>query len=58
MFKPLREVLILHFATSGLMICVTGAGADVDSVWEQEKLEARKMLKNAAESPASSARIC
>jgi len=27
----------------------------VDSVWEQEKLEARKMLENAAESPASSA---
>ena len=32
-----------------------GAGAGVDSVWEQEKLEARKMLENAAESPASSA---
>jgi hypothetical protein len=28
----------------------------VDSVWEQKKLEARKMLENAAESPASSAR--
>jgi len=27
----------------------------VDSAWEQEKLEARKMLENAAESPASSA---
>ena len=26
-----------------------------DSVWEQEKLEARKMLENSAESPASSA---
>jgi len=36
---------------------VTGAGAGVDSVWEQEKLEARKMLENAAESPASSARF-
>ena len=35
--------------------CVTGAGAGVDSVWEQRKLEARKMLENAAESPASSA---
>ena len=35
---------------------VTGAGTDVDSVWEQEKLEAKKMLVNAAESPASSAR--
>jgi len=29
----------------------------VDSVWEQKKLEARKMLENAAESPASSARF-
>jgi len=27
----------------------------VDSVWEQKKLEARKRLENAAESPASSA---
>jgi hypothetical protein len=27
----------------------------VDNVWEQEKLEARKILENAAESPASSA---
>jgi len=26
----------------------------VDSVWEQEKPEARKTLENAAESPASS----
>ena len=34
-----------------------GAGAGVDSVWEQKKLEARKMLENAAESPASSARF-
>jgi hypothetical protein len=38
-------------------VCVTGAGAGVDSVGEQEKLEARKMLENAAESPASSARF-
>jgi hypothetical protein len=36
-------------------VCVTGAGAGVDSVREQEKLEARKILENAAESPASSA---
>ena len=39
------------------MACVTGAGAGVDSVWEQKKLETRKMLENAAESPASSARF-
>jgi hypothetical protein len=41
----------------GLSVCVTGAGAGVDSAWEQEKLEARKMLENATESPASSARF-
>ena len=29
--------------------------AGVDSVWEQKKLEARKMLENVAESPASGA---
>jgi len=29
--------------------------AGVDSVWEQEKLEARKMLENAAESHTSGA---
>jgi hypothetical protein len=29
----------------------------VDSAWEQEKSEARKMLENAAESPASDARF-
>ena len=34
-----------------------GAGAGVDSVWEQKKLEARKMLVNRADSPASSARF-
>jgi hypothetical protein len=37
--------------------CVTCVWAGVDSAWEQEKLEARKMLENAAESPASSARF-
>jgi len=29
----------------------------VDNAWEQEKLEARKMLENAAESPPSTARF-
>jgi hypothetical protein len=39
------------------MVCVSGAGAGVDSVWEQKKLEARKMLAvGAAESPVSKAR--
>jgi hypothetical protein len=37
-------------------VCVTGAGVGVDSVWEQRKLEARKLLINRAESLASSAR--
>jgi len=36
---------------------VTRKWAGVDSVLEQRKLEARKMLENAAESPASSARF-
>jgi hypothetical protein len=31
--------------------------AGVDSVWEQRKLEARKMLENAAESHTSGARF-
>jgi hypothetical protein len=35
-------------------VCVTGAGVGVDSVWEQKKLEAGKMLVNRTESPASS----
>jgi len=28
-------------------VCVTCAGAGVDSLWEQKKLEARKILENA-----------
>jgi hypothetical protein len=44
------------FAFTRLTVCVTGAGAGVDSAWEQHKLEARKMLVNRADSPASSAR--
>ena len=46
----------LHiFLSVSLTACVTGAGAGVDSAWEQRKLEARKMLVNRADSPASSA---
>ncbi len=37
--------------------CVTCVWAGVDSVWEQKKLEARKMLENAAESHTSGARV-
>jgi len=40
-----------------LTVCVTGAGADGDSVWEKGKLEARIMLEMTAESPASSSRV-
>jgi hypothetical protein len=36
-----------------LMVCVTGGGAGVENVWEQEKLEARKMLENAARHEAA-----
>jgi len=39
-----------------LQVIGTGAVAGVDNTWEQEKLEARKLLENAADSPASSAR--
>jgi hypothetical protein len=35
---------------------VTGGWVGVDSAWEQEKLEARKLLENAAESQSSGAR--
>ena len=38
-------------------VCVTCVWAGVDSVWEQEKLDARKMLENAAESHTSGARF-
>jgi hypothetical protein len=51
----LIKISFLGLLTSAVI--GTGAGAGVDSFWEQEKLEARKMLENAAESPASSARF-
>jgi len=37
--------------------CVTCVWAGVDKVWEQEKLQARKILENAAESHTSGARF-
>jgi hypothetical protein len=43
--------------TSKPTVCVTCVWAGVDSVWEQEKLEARKMLENAADSHTSGARF-
>ena len=47
---------IARFESSKKLVGYSGLGAGVDSAWEQEKLEARKMLENAAESPASAAR--
>ena len=38
-------------------VCVTCVWAGVDSLWEQKKLEARKILENAAESHTSGARF-
>ena len=38
------------------MVWVIRVWASMDSVWDQEKLEARKMLENAAESHTSGAR--
>jgi hypothetical protein len=37
--------------------CVTRVWAGVDKVWEQKKLEARKMLVNRADSHTSGARF-
>ena len=48
---------VFMIARGGLTVCVTCVWAGVDSVWEQEKLEARKMLENAAESHTSGARF-
>jgi hypothetical protein len=50
----LMSLLDISFA-SVQQFAFADVWAGVDSVWEQEKLEARKMLVNAAESPASSA---
>jgi hypothetical protein len=47
----------VKFYAASPTVCVTCAGAGVDNAWEQEKLEARKMLENAAESHTSGARI-
>jgi hypothetical protein len=37
-------------------VCADWRWAGVDSAWEQEKLEARKLLENHAESPVFSPR--
>jgi len=51
-----------HLPLDALVLAVSsglryGRRAHGDSVWEQKELEARNMLENAAESPASRARI-
>ena len=46
-----------NLLTRGLTVCVTRWWAGVDNAGEQEKLEARKMLENAAESHTSGARF-
>jgi hypothetical protein len=38
-------------------VCVNGAGAGLAKVWEQEKLEVRKMFENGGESLSSSVRL-
>ena len=57
-------IMLLGYCAQRPTVCVsparslrgTGAGAGVDSAWEQYKLEARKLLENAADSHLSSAR--
>jgi len=47
----------LDYARERPTVCVTCVWAGVDKVWEQEKLEARKMLVNRADSHTSGARF-
>jgi hypothetical protein len=49
--------LVSRLEDKRLTVCVTRKWAGVDSLWEQKKLEARKMLENAAESHTSGARF-
>jgi hypothetical protein len=53
----MMAVRIYYGRRRWLTVCVTCVWAGVDSVWEQEKPEARKMLENAAESHTSGARF-
>jgi len=41
------------YQQDGLTVCVTCVWADVDSAWEQKKLEPRKTLENAARREAA-----
>jgi len=50
------DIILILTDVCGLTVCVTCVWAGVDSAWEQEKLEARKMLLNRADSHTSGAR--
>jgi hypothetical protein len=52
----LYKIVLSVLASGAPTVCVTCVWAGVDSVWEQEELEARKILENAAESHTSGAR--
>jgi hypothetical protein len=43
--------------TKCLTVCVTGGWAGAENAWEQEKLEAGKMLENSYSAHPSSARF-
>ncbi len=54
---PVTKFVYPERKACGLTVCVTCVWAGVDSVWEQENAEARKILENAAESHTSGARF-
>jgi hypothetical protein len=54
---PANSNTIRIASACSLTAGVTCVWVGVDNVWEQEKLEARKMLENAAESHTSGARF-
>jgi len=47
----------LIYKAAAQRFALLALGRTVDSAWEQKKLEARKLLENATEFPASSARF-
>ena|SRR5688572_23709435 len=53
--EPISSFELLGEATQRFAFAKHGRCAGVDSVWEQKKLEARKMLENGDESYQSSA---
>jgi len=56
MILPFLAGTKLIKATSRLTVCVSGGGAGVDKVWEQDSAETWKMLVNRADSQLSAAR--